>query len=193
MLPHTERDGALGMTTPLRDVQVFLQMDPRLVTWNIPGGQIVISPIYDDRRFWGPFDFEGHFPGGATIATGRFLSIELDDIEFDGAAARAYIVKNLLPIDAARSDAAAADPEMLDGAAPPAEGNAFPFPNRTGLAGRPSSWDLIAAECRSRYKAGERQPNDRTGIESPSKWARVLIDWLKAVYIRARPCQSQKR
>lgn len=51
---------------------------------------------------------------------------------------------------------------------------------RTGLAGRPSSWDLIKSECQRRYKAGERYQNDRTTIESPSKWAHVLIEWLES-------------
>jgi hypothetical protein len=41
---------------------------------------------------------------------------------------------------------------------------------------------LIEAECRRRYDAGERHPNDRTGIESASKWARALIDWLRLAH-----------
>jgi hypothetical protein len=49
----------------------------------------------------------------------------------------------------------------------------------TGCAGRPSkSWHLIEPELRRRYDAGERYPNDKTGMESPTKWAAVLIPWL---------------
>jgi hypothetical protein len=44
---------------------------------------------------------------------------------------------------------------------------------RTGLPGRPSSWDLIEVECRRRYDAGER-------YQTRAEWARVLIAWLKA-------------
>jgi hypothetical protein len=51
---------------------------------------------------------------------------------------------------------------------------------RTGLPGKPTSWHLIEPECRRCWEAGERHPNDRTGRESPSEWARVLIAWLRS-------------
>jgi hypothetical protein len=51
----------------------------------------------------------------------------------------------------------------------------------TGLPGRPTAWkNLIEPECRRRYQAGERHPNDRTRIESASEWAVILIKWLKS-------------
>lgn len=52
------------------------------------------------------------------------------------------------------------------------------IPDRTGLAGRPTSWHLIEAECRQRYEARERHPG-KAG-ESRAEWARVLIGWLGA-------------
>jgi hypothetical protein len=133
---------------------------------------------------------EPHFPGGATIATGRFLSVELEDIEFDGAAARAYIVENLLP-NATPSHATQAKSHTPNGAAPSADGNVILFPYRTGTAGRPTSWSLIEAECRRRYAEGHRHPNDRTTIESPAKWARELIAWLKDGH-KGAPVPEQK-
>jgi hypothetical protein len=49
---------------------------------------------------------------------------------------------------------------------------------RTGLAGRPSSWHLIEAECRKRWAARERHPNEH-GVESPSVWGSILKSWLE--------------
>lgn len=49
---------------------------------------------------------------------------------------------------------------------------------RTLLPGRPTSWHLIEEECCRRWKAGDRHPNDRTKLQSPAKWAEVLIGWL---------------
>ena len=56
---------------------------------------------------------------------------------------------------------------------------------RTGLVGKPTSWHLIKAECRRRYKTDERHLNSATGAESPAEWARVLIDWLKSAHKEA--------
>jgi hypothetical protein len=53
---------------------------------------------------------------------------------------------------------------------------------RTALAGRPSSWNLMERECRRRFAEGEKYPNDRTGLESSSKWARVRIPWFKEAH-----------
>jgi hypothetical protein len=47
---------------------------------------------------------------------------------------------------------------------------------RTGLAGKPTSWHLIEAECRRRWKEGERHSNRLH--ESRTEWARVLLEWL---------------
>jgi hypothetical protein len=55
--------------------------------------------------------------------------------------------------------------------------------DRTGLAGRPTSWHLIEAECRRRYAAKERHPG--IGGESRADWADTLIDWLKAAHPHA--------
>jgi hypothetical protein len=187
-LPSLERKGSLGTTTPIPGVEAYLRMDPRLVTWDIPAGRVVISPIYDDKRFWGGFDWDSHFPGGTTVATGRFLTVELDDIEFDGTAARAYIVEDLLPGNATAADETAPNVESWSPASPPAGGNVVPFlPYNTGLPGKPSSWHLVEAECRRRYEAGERHPNDLTERESPAEWARVLIDWLANTHPQAPP------
>jgi hypothetical protein len=172
--------GWLGMTTPLPDIQVFLRMDPRLITLDIPAGRIVISPIH-----WEPF-----FPGGATIATGRFLTMELDDVEFDGDAARAYIMDNLLP-SATPSSVTQPKSQTPKSPAPSADGYFIPIPYRTGMAGRPTSWSLIEAECRHRYAEGVRHPNDRTKIESRAKWARELIAWLKEAH-KGAPVPKEK-
>jgi hypothetical protein len=48
---------------------------------------------------------------------------------------------------------------------------------RTGVPGKPSGWQLIEAECRRRYSAGERYPNVRTQLESSAAWADVLLPW----------------
>jgi hypothetical protein len=130
-LPTLERKEVLGTTTPLPGVEAYLRMDPRLVTWDIPTGRIVISPIYDDRRFWGGFDWESNFPGGATVATGRFLTAELDDIEFDRATATTYIVENLLPTEATPKDEVAPADESRAPAAPQADGNVIAFRHGT--------------------------------------------------------------
>jgi hypothetical protein len=58
-------------------------------------------------------------------------------------------------------------------------------PERTGLAGRPTCWHLIEAECRHRYAKGERHPG-KVG-ESPTGWARVLIKWFSSAHPSARP------
>jgi hypothetical protein len=60
---------------------------------------------------------------------------------------------------------------------------------RTGLAGRPTSWDLIEHECRRRYADGERHPGKAD--ESSTEWARVLIDWLKLKHPE-EPVPTQK-
>jgi hypothetical protein len=60
---------------------------------------------------------------------------------------------------------------------------------RTGLAGKPTSWHLIEAECRRRWQAGERYPG-KIG-ETRSDWARILIEWLKRKHPSApRPTEK---
>jgi hypothetical protein len=49
---------------------------------------------------------------------------------------------------------------------------------KTKARGPRPRWPLVAAECRRRYKAGERHPG-RSGEESPIEWARVLLPWLR--------------
>jgi hypothetical protein len=59
-------------------------------------------------------------------------------------------------------------------------------PYRTGLAGKPSSWQLVEAECRRRWSAGERHIKKET--ESPSEWASILLPWLVSLHpLAARP------
>jgi len=61
--------------------------------------------------------------------------------------------------------------------------------HRTGLAGRPTSWHLVEAECRRRWQAGERYPG-KVG-ESRSDWARSLVEWLKREHPSApRPTEK---
>jgi hypothetical protein len=60
---------------------------------------------------------------------------------------------------------------------------------RTGLAGKPTSWHLIEAECRRRWQAGERHPG-KVG-ETRSDWARILVEWLKREHPSApRPTEK---
>jgi hypothetical protein len=54
--------------------------------------------------------------------------------------------------------------------------------NRTGLAGRPTSWHLIEAECRHRFAAGER-------YSKTVEWAKVLQKWLPSAHPEAPPPQ----
>lgn len=54
-------------------------------------------------------------------------------------------------------------------------------PQRTGTAGRPTSWHLIEAECRRRYiEEGERYSSGAG--ENATEWARVLLEWLRKVH-----------
>jgi hypothetical protein len=169
-LPTLERLGVRGTSAPVPGIEaVLLQADPRTINLDIPAGRIVISGFIanDDKGHWAPF-----FPGWQTTAAGRFIVIEFDAVEFDRAAARAYMIENLLPDGASPSEegAGAADP-----AEPQLDGNVIRVPYRTGLAGRPSSWGLIEAECRLRYARKERHP-------TLAEWARVLIAWLQSTH-----------
>jgi hypothetical protein len=58
---------------------------------------------------------------------------------------------------------------------------------RAGVAGKPTSWHLIAGECRRRYVDGERHHNALTRRESPRGWACVLVKWLNANHPNAPP------
>jgi hypothetical protein len=60
---------------------------------------------------------------------------------------------------------------------------------RTGLAGKPTSWHLVQAECRRRWQAGERHPG-KVG-ESRSDWARILVEWVKGEHPSA-PSPTEK-
>jgi hypothetical protein len=178
-LPTLERLGMLGTSAPVPGIEaLLLQADPRTINVDILAGRIVISGFIanDDKGLWAPF-----FPGWHTTAAGRFIVIEFDAVEFDRSAAHAYVVENLLPDGASRREegAAAADP-----AEPQLSGKVIPAPYRTGLAGRPTSWALIEAECRLRYAQKERHP---TGAE----WARVLIAWLRSTHSGA-PVPKEK-
>ena len=53
---------------------------------------------------------------------------------------------------------------------------------RTGLPGKPTTWHLLESECRRRYADGERHSNEKTGGESPSEWATILIAWLQSAH-----------
>jgi hypothetical protein len=60
---------------------------------------------------------------------------------------------------------------------------------RTGLAGKPTSWHLVEAECRRRWLAGEHHPG-KVG-ETRSDWARILVEWLKREHPSApRPTEK---
>lgn len=60
-------------------------------------------------------------------------------------------------------------------------------PYFTGLAGKPTSWHLIATECRRLWQAGERHPGGGAARQSAAEWARVLIAWLHRVHPEAPP------
>ena len=60
---------------------------------------------------------------------------------------------------------------------------------QTGLAGRPTSWQLVEQECRRRFEAGERHPG-RNG-ESRAGWARVLRAWLESEHPEAPQLQAK--
>ena len=57
----------------------------------------------------------------------------------------------------------------------------------TGAPGRPTSWHLVAAECRRRWAAGERHGHVRAGVqrESSMEWARTLLAWLQQQHPQA--------
>jgi hypothetical protein len=161
-LAALERRGALSTSAPMPGIEVvLLQADPRTINVDIPAARIVITAFIakDDKGLWAPF-----FPGWHTTAAGRSIVVEFDAVEFDRVAAHAYVVENLLPDGASASDGGAAVAEPRFG------GNVTPVPYKTGLAGRPTSWNLIEAECRARYKKGERHP-------TTAEWARVLAEW----------------
>jgi hypothetical protein len=171
-LPTLERRGELSASVPVPGIEAVLrQADPRTINVDILAGRIVISAFIanDDNGLWAPF-----FPGWHTTAAGRYIVIEFDAVEFDRAAAHVYVVENLLPDSASPSEEGAAAAK-LDPADPQLGDNVIPFPFRTGLSGRPTSWDLIEAEFRRRYAQEERHP---TRVE----WARVLITWLQSTY-----------
>jgi hypothetical protein len=56
-------------------------------------------------------------------------------------------------------------------------------PDRSGGAGRPTSWHLVKQECQRRYAEGTRHVG--TGGESPSAWADELMPWLESTYPKA--------
>jgi hypothetical protein len=64
------------------------------------------------------------------------------------------------------------------------DGGGIAVPYRTGLAGRPTAWSLIEAECRRRYALGERRG-------TRAEWGRVLIKWLQSKHAGA-PAVQQK-
>jgi len=124
--------------------------------------------------YWRPFlkhiadearDLQAHF-GGLRILQTEFRGLELVQSEGPVGLSRRIMI------------AAPAIESWVHNRtnAIPVQGDAG-IPNRTGLSGRPTSWDhLIEPECRRRYHEGERHPG-KVG-ESPTEWARVLRDWL---------------
>jgi hypothetical protein len=65
-----------------------------------------------------------------------------------------------------------------------ASSSGIPFLYQTGLAGRPTAWSLIEAECRRRCGKGERHT-------TRAEWARVLINWLRSTHEGAPAVQPK--
>jgi hypothetical protein len=123
-----------------------------------------------DRRDWKEAQYEAVFEWlqnhGFDLDSDR-----INRVGFEKALAACFKVQAEVrrsPSDASGSSATAAPPS--------AAGPIY----RTGVAGKPTSWHLIAGECRRRYVDGERHHNALTRRESPSGWACVLIKWLGA-------------
>jgi hypothetical protein len=116
--PLWERLGYPRGSVPVPHVEkILLNADPRTIDVDIPAGRIVISAFiaHDNDAFWAAF-----FPGWLTNAAGRFIVIEMDNIDFDRAAARDYVVENLLPANVTPSDTLASTAELLESAKPQA-------------------------------------------------------------------------
>ena len=117
-LPNMERLGWLRGLVPIPHVEnILLSANPRTIDADIPAGRIVISAFItqDNDGFWAAF-----FPGWLTNAAGRFIVIEMDNIDFDRSAARDYVVENLLPADVTPSDTPASTTELLESVKPQA-------------------------------------------------------------------------
>ena len=107
----------------------------------------------------------------------RYVKISADDL---GYWLRQHSTSSTESTASAPASPTAAEPARTDAAATtpteqPTEAHAPPatvLVRRTGLAGRPTSWDLIEPECSRRFAAGERH-------KETTAWARVLIEWLK--------------
>jgi hypothetical protein len=157
--PLWERLGYPNSSTPVPGIEgVLLQADPRSINVDIPAGRIVISAFIanDDKGLWAAF-----FPGWVTNAVGRFIVIECEAVEFDWAAARTYVVENLLPAGVMAKLPAANAAKSGHG------------PITTGMPGRPSkSKHLIEDEFKRRTKAGE-------ALRNLADEAAALLDWLK--------------
>jgi hypothetical protein len=94
------------------------------------------------------------------------IALACEGIVYDRAAARQYVLANLL-----LREPTAADDEAV---------------YRTGEPGRPGSWWLCKRECRRRWAEEERH-SSKAGIESPADWARELAVWLQTEHPAAPP------
>jgi hypothetical protein len=106
-LPALERRGALNIAGLMPGIEGFLRpADPRTIDIDIPTARIGISGFIatDDEGRWAPF-----FPGWLTTAAGKFIRIEFEDVDFEAAPARAYVIANLLPPGAAPRNARSSD------------------------------------------------------------------------------------
>jgi hypothetical protein len=159
--PLWERLGYPSSSTPVPGIEgIFLQADPRTINVDIPAGRIVISAFIgnDDKGHWAAF-----FPGWITNGVGRFIIIEFDAVEFDPAAARTYVVENLLPGGIAELPATHA-------------GKSGNGPITTGMPGRPSKGkQLIEDEFDRRAAADET-------MASLEAEAEALLAWYKTTY-----------
>ena len=138
----------------------------------VPGDPALMAEVdrARDRRDWMEAQYEAVFDWLET----RGFDLDSDRIDKAGfekvfaACFKGGAAVRRSPSDASKSSGPAAPPSAAE-----------PI-YRTGVAGRPTAWHLVAGECRRRYAAGERHPKALTGRESPSEWAPVLIKWLGA-------------
>ena len=193
-LPELERSGALNIAGLNPGIEEFLRTaDPRTINVDIPTGRIRISAFIarDDEGLFAPF-----FPGWLTTAAGKFIRIEFEDVDFEVAPARAYVIENLLPPVAVPGDA------QLSGVSAPSgqhadRGPRKPIHGQAGAkrkGGRPETYkgaDQTVFVCLNAYKAAhglawldDKGPGEirgllRAAIPEPLPKRTTLDEWIK--------------
>jgi len=193
-LPALERSGALNIAGLMPSIEGFLRAaDSRTINIDIPTGRIRISGFIatDDDGRWAEF-----FPGWLTTAAGKFIRIEFEDVDFEAAPARAYVIENLLPPGTGRGDA-----QLNDLSAPSKEhadrGPRKPIHGQAGAkrkGGRPETYKgakQTVFVCLDAYKAAhglawldDKGPGNirgllRDAIREPLPQRTTLDAWIK--------------